>query len=273
MKFTNKAGEYFEVQALSQTDHGILQETKSGELAVLWFQSDHNRLIIDAEERVFNTNDIICLTEFHRIEVIHIQPIKFLKWNREFYCILYHDSAVGCKGVLFYGASQLPIIRLIGEDVRSFELVWQVLEDEMRSHDNLQGEMLQMMLKRILILCTRIYKSQTNYSHLDQEKNVDIIREYNFLVEKHFKEKHTVAEYAELLHKSPKTLSNLFRKLGNKTPLQFIHERKLLEARRLLTYTDKSVSEIGYGIGFLDVQSFSRFFKKMEGVSPVRYRG
>ncbi|MEM1328214.1 MAG: AraC family transcriptional regulator [Bacteroidota bacterium] len=273
MKFTSKTGEYFEVQTLSQNDHDILQQTQSGELAVLWFQSDNNRLIIDAKERIFNTNDIICLTEFHRVEVIDIQSIKFLKWNREFYCILYHDSAVGCKGVLFYGAAQLPIIHLSGEEIKSFELVWKVLEDEMRSHDNLQGEMLQMILKRILILCTRVYKSQTDFSHLTQEKNIDIVREYNFLVEKHFREKHTVAEYAELLHKSPKTLSNLFRKLGNKTPLQFIHERKLLEAQRLLNYTDKSVSEIGYEIGFMDVQSFSRFFKKMEGVSPMAYKG
>jgi len=82
-----------------------------------------------------------------------------------------------------------------------------------------------------------------------------------------------VADYAEILHKSPKTLSNLFKKIGSKSPSQYIKDRKMLEARRLLTYTDMTVSEIGYELGFLDVQSFSRFFKKFQGVSPAEYMG
>ena len=92
------------------------------------------------------------------------------------------------------------------------------------------------------------------------------------MVEQHFKTKHTVSEYASLLHKSPKTLANLFSKLASKTPLQYIHERKLLEARRLLAHTDKSIQEIAYEIGFEDLQTFSRFFKKNESLSPIHYK-
>jgi len=76
-----------------------------------------------------------------------------------------------------------------------------------------------------------------------------------------------------LLNKSPKTLSNVFSKIGQKTPLQYINDRKMLEARRLLKYTDKSVKEITYELGYEDVQTFSRFFKKQEGISPTYFRG
>jgi AraC-like DNA-binding protein len=75
-----------------------------------------------------------------------------------------------------------------------------------------------------------------------------------------------------MLNKSPKTLSNLFKKIGSKSPLQYIHERKILEARRLLSYTDKHVSEISDDLGFIEVQAFSRFFKKHEAVSPLEYK-
>jgi len=97
---------------------------------------------------------------------------------------------------------------------------------------------------------------------------LDLIREYNYLVEKHFKEKHNVAEYAELLHRSPKTLSNHFRKFAKKSPLDYIKSRRMLEARRLLLQGDMSIKEVAYELQFEDIQSFSRFFKREEGLSP-----
>jgi AraC-like DNA-binding protein len=141
----------------------------------------------------------------------------------------------------------------------------------MRSTDNLQLEMLQMMLKRVLILCTRIYKSQNKTFDFDHS-NHDIIREYNFLVEQHFKEKRSVQEYAQMLNRSPKTLSNLFKQSANMTPLQYIQNRIMIEARKLLIYSTKSISEIAYELGFEEVQDFSRFFKKKEACSPKTFR-
>ena len=131
--------------------------------------------------------------------------------------------------------------------------------------------MLQILLKRYIILCTRAYKSQHKYLEVSPKK-IDLIRAYNFLVEQHFRTKHKVIEYAALLHKSPKTLSNLFSKISDKTPLQFIQDRKLLEAKRLLAYSDKSIKEIAFEIGFEDQQSFGRFFKNNESVSPSAFR-
>lgn len=81
-----------------------------------------------------------------------------------------------------------------------------------------------------------------------------------------------MCSYAALLFKSPKTISNTFKKISGKTPLQFIQERILLEAKRYLLYTEKDISEIGYELGFPDIQSFSRFFKKNQGVSPSTFR-
>ena len=141
---------------------------------------------------------------------------------------------------------------------------------EMQSFDNLQIDMLQMMLKRYLILCTRLYKTQKQPSV--QKYDSDIVRNFNYLVEQHFKTKHTVAEYAELLNRSPKTLSNIFSKIGTKSPLQYIQERKMMEARRLLIYSDMQVQEIAYDLGYDDIQTFSRFFKKQEGVSPTKFK-
>jgi len=271
MKFTGETGALLDVSDINTSHAKVLEQCNPSELTLLWFLSDGNKLKLDNIDHTFNKHDVVCITDFHKVEIVEFHEAKMLRWNKQFYCLLNHDSEVGCKGVLFYGAAHLPVIHLDDQGIKALDLVWKVLVFEMGSPDNLQEEMLQMLLKRILILCTRMYTAQSDLKKLDNT-NIDIIREYHYLVEHHFREKHTVKEYADLLQKAPKTLSNLFKKLGSKTPLQFIKDRRMLEARRLLKYTDKTVSEIGYEIGFADVQSFSRFFKNEEAISPLEFR-
>jgi len=271
MKYLGRTNEYFEVIEITKANCHILKERPKDVLSLIWFDDTQTQMSIDALDFNFKTNQIICLTEFHQVEIKQIGRLRLLRFNRPFYCILDHDSEVGCKGILYYGSSVLPLLKPNSTDLEILETVWKMLLLEMASKDNLQLEMLQMMLKRILILCTRIYKNQMDFQKIEVLQ-IDLIRDFNFLVEQHFKNKHSVDEYALLLNKSPKTLANLFKKAGNKTPSQFIQSRIMLEARRLLRYTDKTISEIAYEIGYDDIQSFSRFFKKQEGQSPSDFK-
>lgn len=271
MKYEGKTGEYFEIARLSKENVSSISSIAEHTLALIWFEENDNVIVIDSVEQRFDKNQIIFLTSFHHIEIKSISQAKVLLFNKPFFCVVNHDSEVGCKGILFYGATSLPVISIKDQELATLDTVWKMLCLEMESADELQLEMLQMMLKRVLILCTRIYKNQENYTAVD-DGQVNIIREFNYLVEQHFRSKHSVAEYAELLFKSPKTLSNLFHQLGSKTPLEFIQERILLEAKRLLSYTNQSVSEVAFSIGYDDVQSFSRFFKKKTSLSPSEYK-
>ena len=270
MRITGRTDEFIELKELGVPDCGIFDNPEPSSLTVLWFKQDNNQFIIDGKPYSFNKNQIVFFTEFHKVKVVRKEVSRFLRFNRSFYCIIDHEHEVSCKGLLFYGASNVPVVAIPDEDLEHFKLVWKMFSIEMSSKDNLQMEMLRMMLKRYLILCARIYKQQEQFPAENQSS--DLIREFNFLVEGYFKTKHTVAEYAELLHKSPKTLSNIFSKAGFKTPLQYIHNRKMLEARRFLQHSERSIKEIAIDIGFEDLQTFSRFFKKNEGVSPSEYR-
>ncbi|MFK7000164.1 helix-turn-helix domain-containing protein [Flavobacterium oreochromis] len=75
-----------------------------------------------------------------------------------------------------------------------------------------------------------------------------------------------------MLFKTPKTLSNLFKKHIDKTPLEIINNRRLLEAKRLLNYTHLPIQEIADELSFNDIQSFSNFFKKQTNLSPTEFR-
>lgn len=271
MIFRGKTNEYLELSSIHCNDCINQTEKLESPLTFLWFEKDSQEITIDNVKHTTKANQIICLTEFHKINIEEVCNAKMLRFNRPFYCVLDHDSEVGCKGILFFGASQLPNFVIPKDQLETFNTIWRMLEIEIADRDELQLDMLQTMLKRFIILCTRVYKADDNYNILDNSK-VDIVREFNFLVEQNFRTIHTVAEYAALLNKAPKTLSNLFSKLADKTPLQYIHERKLLEAKRMLGFTDLSIKEIAYDLGFEEIQAFSRFFKKLEGVSPKSFK-
>lgn len=241
-----------------------------GGLIFLWFKKKQS-VKVDGQILQLQANQVLCLTEFHRIDNGPFERVRLIRFNRSFYCIKDHDNEVSCKGLLFYTATQPPVITIPKADIAKFEILWEMFTMEMATADTLQFEMLQIMLKRFIILCTRIYKSQ--HPLLNPKTNEwDIIREFNFLVETHFRNEHTVAAYASLLNRSPKTLSNYFSKKGSESPSHVIQERIMLEARRLLRYSDKPIKEIAGEIGYEDVQAFSRAFRQKEGISPSEFR-
>jgi AraC family transcriptional activator of pobA len=60
--------------------------------------------------------------------------------------------------------------------------------------------------------------------------------------------------------------------LTGRSPMQLVHSRLLLEAKRELHYTDNQVSKISIGLGFDDAAYFTRFFTSRVGISPRAFR-
>lgn len=233
------------------------------------------------EAITFHLDDIPTTLEAgHLISCTYLQKLTFAKntpeltafgFNREFYCIQTHDEEVSCNGILFFGAQQTPLIRLDELSKRSFDLLYEVFLDEFSTRDNIQGEMLVMLLKRLIIKTTRLAKEQM-LDNIREPSQVETIRKFNLLVDQYFREKKQVSEYADLLYKSPKTLANLFAKAGQDSPLHIIHRRIVLEVKRLLLYTDKSFKEIAYELGYKEVPSLHKLFKRHTGMTPQDFR-
>jgi AraC-like DNA-binding protein len=248
----------------------LLQE--KGLYKIIWCTEGQERLTIDGYEIVLKKNQVLFCTPENRVTIPKENDgLMAFIFNREFYCIQHNDSEVSCMGLLFYGSSNAPVIELNEKDQRSFNAMLVLFQEEFATKDHIQGEMLRTLLKRMLITSTRLIKLETNQADLSV-KQVELIRKFNILVEQHFKEKHQVADYADLLFKSPKTLSNFFKKHDVNSPLKIINGRIAAEAKRLLLYSDKSAEEISYELGYNEPSHFSKFFKTQVGVSPMAFR-
>ncbi len=200
------------------------------------------------------------------------EHIVMWRFNRDFYCIVNHDKEVGCAGFLFYGSWGQIVLETNADQRRKLELLIEVFKDEFGDKDDIQGDMLRMLLVRLIITITRIAREQLLYTKKVEEPKLDLIRQYNMLVETHFKEKHEVQFYAAQLFKVPKTLANVFAKYGSRTPLEIIHDRIAMEARRLLVYSELSIKEIALQLGFEDAGHFSRFVKNQLGQPPMAFK-
>jgi len=271
MIFNGPTNEYLMLAEPRQADNCMLRQKIDQGQTIIWNKGGEAHFRIDHVTYTLKPDQVCFLTEFHLVEPVAFDDLRVIRFNSGFYCVIDHDSEVGCRGTLFFGASKVPVITVTEEEEDKFETLWKMFKIEMESKDNLQIEMLQMMLKRLLILSTRIYKQQ--HTTLDTPATkMELLKQFSFLVESHFKEHHDVAFYASLMNKTPKSISNLFASTGNKSPLSIIQDRIMLEARRLLQKTNKPVKEIAYLLGYEDIQTFSRFFKSKEKVSPVAYR-
>jgi len=242
-------------------------------LMFIWNDGDKAvEFTIDDRELVLEPGQITCTTYLHKVQIDNVEPgLKNLFFNREFYCVHTYDSEVSCNGLLFFGSNTSPVLTLEDEEPERLRTIYSVLEEEFEIRDTSQEEMLRILLKRFIIRCTRLARKQILKSE-ENHTDIDLIRQYNVLVEEHFKVKKSVSEYAEMLYKSPKTVANVFGKYAPDTPLQVIHRRVIMEAKRMLLYTDKTAKEIGFELGYSDPAQFSKLFKKQTGYTTTEFK-
>jgi AraC family transcriptional activator of pobA len=246
---------------------------KAGTLSTIVFNRiGEQKVIIDEVSYGFPKDCILALAANQHF--IFERPDELVAWqfNRDFYCIADHDAEVGCVGFLFYGIRHPLFIGLSQQEIDNISLIETLCIEDMEIRDRMQGEMLRTLLKRLIINVTRIAKKQTVATPGLMDEKLDLVRKFNLLLEANFRTQHEVQFYADLLNKSPKTLSNHFHLFNYPSPSKVIQQRIVQEAKRYLFYTDKTAKEIAYLLGFASPAHFSRYFKQYSGGNISDYK-
>ncbi|MBL6751115.1 MAG: helix-turn-helix domain-containing protein [Nevskia sp.] len=133
-----------------------------------------------------------------------------------------------------------------------------------------RASVLLAILTQVLVLLARLASARAGLAGHDRfRERVDRFQE---LVERHFRQWRPVRFYAAALGVSSVQLNACCRGKTGRSAQNLIHDRLLLEARRLLAYSDLDVNGICYALGFRDPAYFSRFFARGQGVTPSAFR-
>lgn len=127
-------------------------------------------------------------------------------------------------------------------------------------------------LTQIYIYLNRFVEHQSAINFTNLRHYQAVFSQFEKLVNEHFIEKKSATEYADLLNITQKHLNRIVKSITQKTTTEIITERIVLEAKRLLLYTNKTLNEIALNLGFTDYTYFSRLFKKNVSRTASEFR-
>jgi AraC family transcriptional activator of pobA len=99
-----------------------------------------------------------------------------------------------------------------------------------------------------------------------------LVTRFRDLVERRYREGLSVTDFAAELNVTVSRLRTACLAVTGETPIKLLHDRIMAEAKRNLLYSDMSVAQIAYWLGFEDTSYFSRFFHRLGGEPPAKFR-
>ena len=197
--------------------------------------------------------------------------MDFIAFHGDFYCIEYHKKEVACNGLLFNNIYQQPHFEVSQAVFGELESLLKKMQAIASDSNPYQIAVLKSYLQLILAIGSR--EKQHFLSHLKEENPLqNPVANFQELLEANFLKEKDISFYAEAYHLSVSAFSKRIKQYYGKTPSALLRERLVLEAKKLLHLTHKSVKEIAFELCFEDAFYFSRYFKKEVGVSPKQFR-
>jgi len=239
---------------------------------MIWLIKGQGILNADMQEYTIGSNTLFLLkpNEPHQFQTqADMEGFVFSFTDSFFKMDEYDFDRVSQAGLcqLFIERRTINISEEMEEDVK--EIVLKMIK-EFESHYSNKMELLKRYFKIFLIYLTRALEE--NFQSTEQSRETELVKNFMGLLDKNFKEKKMVAEYAAQLLVTSNYLNRIVKKITGFSAGHQIRQRVVLEAKRMGRYSDAGMKEIAYNLGFLDSAHFSRFFKTFGGLNFSEFK-
>ena len=152
--------------------------------------------------------------------------------------------------------------------LQKIEAIFRDLLREYESEQIMKFDKICSLLNVLYISLSQLYPLQKNKVSRNNQKQLQALEEF---IDKNYKNMKSAAQYAELMKMGPKNLNRIVKLNLDKTTSELIDDRIVLEAKRMLTHSDLTISQIAFDLGYMDNPYFFRVFKKKVGETPNEF--
>jgi AraC-like DNA-binding protein len=239
---------------------------------MIWVIKGQGVLYADMREYTIEDNTLFYLkhNEAHQFQV-HPEMEGFVfSFTDSFFRVGEYDFDIACQAnlrELFTERRTISIACKMEGDLQEITLK---MIKEFENHYTNKLEFLKRYFKIFLLYLTRLLEE--NFQPTEQSREMELVKNFMALLDKNFKEKKMVAQYARQLFVTPNYLNRIVKKITGFSAGHQIRQRVVLEAKRLARYSDAGMKEIAYDLGFLDCAHFSRYFKNFDGTNFSEFK-
>ncbi|MFD0964977.1 AraC family transcriptional regulator [Pseudofulvibacter geojedonensis] len=187
--------------------------------------------------------------------------------SKEFYNLLFPNKNID-EYPVFYSSYNSPYIQLEKDLILEFKERFNSIYQEYKQNNLMKYRKLGLLVDLLYIDATRAYKIDNTTEVGKVPSQVILFRKLEVLINEKFLVDKSPSSYAKALHVSTKHLNRVVFNTLNISTSDLIHQRVLLEAKRLLTHGEMSIQQIAFELGYNDPSYFTRLFKKKVGVTP-----
>lgn len=240
---------------------------------ILVFEKAHGYIELNGHNICIGAHNLFFTSPFQKKAChIDLNGLKgfHLVFQNDFLADFFNDKLFVYRLQYFYNSKHPQHLALSVEEYELIRFTFSEIIAEIKNFQSDSPHIIRSLLYFSLGKLNRIY---SNHFGLSPETQANSLA-YRFkeILEQHIRELHTVDEYCNLLQVSRHKLNKIVRAHFGSTSRELIQYRLLQEIKMELRYSDRNISEIADQLHFSEANNLTRFFNRLEGISPRKYR-
>ncbi|MES2286272.1 MAG: helix-turn-helix domain-containing protein [Bacteroidota bacterium] len=253
------------------TGYSIVEAHRHNYYEILIFEKAGGSHMIDFDTHTIQANSLHFVSpgQIHALNRGEKVTGYVVVFSKEFMYLNTSDTVL--NDFPAFNKAAPPVLSASPDLFSEIETLVKLMETEYNREHIFKENIIAYYISILLLKCKALLIDSPFYKHTDAASQ-QLMQRFNILLEEKFIQLHKVNEYADLLNVTPSHLSETIKKISSKTAGDLIHDRLILEAKRLLLHTSITAKELAYSLCFNDPSYFSRFFKSNTGLSPEGFR-
>ena len=251
----------------------ITSKPEGGKLYVCWIQNEIEGIEIDGNFHNNVSNSIIYLSRNSDWKIFGGKDKDFSGYVMALEPSVLNNSLLSklhINEIRIFNPSEIPIINLSPGIATRTQAILEMIDELIGSELNHKDEAIHSLLNTFFVYCDGQCNIKSNITENGSKRA--IVYSFKKLVNKHLSQYHEVADYADMLNISPKYLNECVKTVLGFTAKGIIAEQLLMQSRHRLKFSDQTIKEISYELGFSSPEYFSSFFKSRTGKTPSSLR-